>query len=106
MDNKLDELIKCPFCKEQTVFAKVATTYRFLSDHRVKRSGIDFEGDSMGELIGEISHEPIISVHSYHCTSCGKQWFSNELRLEEGSNGEYCFVPFDIEKVTKRGRKQ
>lgn len=106
MDNKLDELIKCPFCKQQTVFANVLTIYEFLSEHRVKRSGVEFEGESMGQLLGEMRHDPIIRVCSYHCSSCGKEWgYDNRLNLVRGDNGVCWFALNEEQDKKRKGRK-
>ena len=104
MNNELDELIKCPFCKKQTVFASVLTMYEFLSEHRVKRSGVEFEGESVGELLGEMHHDPIIRVCSFYCSSCKKRWISDEFKLVRGDNGLHWFVKQE-QKVKRKGGK-
>lgn len=105
MNNELNELIKCPFCKEQTVFASVLTIYEFLAEHRVKRSGVEFEGESIGELLGEMQHEPRIRVCSFRCSSCGEKWIDGRpFRLVKGDNELHWFVKQE-EKVKRKGGK-
>lgn len=100
----MSEPIKCPYCGEKTVLAKILTQMYFLSEHPIHTGGVVMSGESMGEIIGEPSCEPRMTYSSFRCTSCEKKWFSHEYRLVKDENGILSFKQ-QRQAVKRKGRK-
>lgn len=80
------EKIECPFCGEKTVLVTVLTKLCFKAEHTMYTNGADMNGDTNGNMFGEMACEPMIHYSSYRCTSCGRRWFpfEYELIIEDG----------------------
>ncbi len=101
----VSEPIACPYCGEKTVLATVLTTYTFKSEHTLFTDGVNMEGETMGQIIGEPS-ESFMHITSFRCTSCGKRWTAtaNEYNLVKDENG-VCGFEKQAEKIKKRGKQ-
>lgn len=99
-----DDPAECPFCSKGTVLAKVATTYYFLSEHLMRKGGVDMDGDTMGQIIGDMPHPPTMKYAGFCCTSCGNKWSAYEYAPVKDKNGIITFEK--REEWVKRGRKK
>ena len=104
MNEHIKEPIECPFCGEKTVTAKVSTTYYFVSEHPMYKDGVDMDGDTMGQIIGEMTCPPVIKYAGFRCDSCGKEWSPYDYAPVKDENGMLSFVK--QEKKTKRKGKK
>lgn len=104
MSKNLGEPIECPFCGEKTVLARVATTYYFVSDHPIYKDGVNMDGETMGQILGEMTCPPVMKYVSFRCDSCGKEWSVYDYAPVKGENGELSFVKQE-KKSKKKGKK-
>lgn len=85
--------IACPFCGKGSVYATILTTIYFTAEHKMYKTGVDFSGDSFGEIFGEPDKfKPLIKYTSFHCTSCGKRWINSQYKVVRDESGIYSFV--------------
>lgn len=98
-----DDPTECPFCGKGTVFAKIATTYYFLSEHLMRKGGVDMDGETMGQIIGDMPHLPTMKYAGFSCTSCGKEWNKSKYAPVKNESGLIHFEK--QEGKVKRGRK-
>lgn len=103
MDNNISERIECPFCGKGSVLAKIGITYYFLSEHTMYKDGVDMDGSTVGEIIGEMPHRPVMNYNGFRCTSCGKEWCKWDYAPVKDENGLLTFVRQEEKK--KRGGK-
>ncbi len=92
MNNNLGELIECPFCGEKTVLARISTTYYFVAEHPMYKDGVNMDGDTMGQIIGEMTCPPVIKYASFRCESCGREWSPHDYAPVKDENGMLSFV--------------
>lgn len=98
-----DDPAECPFCGKGTVLAKIATTYYFLSEHLMRKGGVDMDGETMGQIIGDMPHLPTMKYAGFCCTSCGKKWDKSKYAPVKNESGLIHFEK--QEGKVKRGRK-
>lgn len=85
--------IACPFCGKGSVYATILTTFYFTAEHKMYKTGVDFFGDSFGEIFGEPDKsKPLIKYTSFRCTSCGKRWINSQYKVVRDENGICSFV--------------
>ena len=99
MNKNHSEPIECPFCSKQSVSAKIGTTYYFVSEHPMYKDGADINGETMGEILGDMT-SPMMKYIGFRCASCGKEWSVYDYKLIKDENGEFSFVK--REKKTKK----
>jgi len=99
----VSEPIVCPYCGEKTVLAAILTTYTFKSEHTLLTDGVNMDGETMGQIIGEPS-ENYMRMTGFRCTSCGKRWTANEYKFVKDENG-VCSFEKQAEKIKKRGKQ-
>lgn len=88
--------ICCPFCDCRTIYAKVMTTMTFIGTHYVYTDGIDMEGDTMTDIVGEPACDPIMKVSKFHCASCGRTWIGSFLNIRvNDESGECSFIEME-----------
>ena len=90
--------VPCPFCGSGGVMAGVLTQYCFRAEHPVYTDGIDMEGATIRQMIGEMSEPPRFTVNKFRCTECGKEWKKSEYKLEKDENGMQIFVKQEKKK--------
>lgn len=100
MNENIKEPIECPFCGEKTVLARISTTYCFVAEHPMYKDGVNMDGDTMGQIIGEMTCPPVIKYASFRCESCGREWSPHDYAPVKDENGMLSFVK--REKKTKR----
>ena len=101
---KHGEPIECPFCGEKTVLAKISTTYYFVAEHPMYNDGVIMDGDTMGQILGEMTCDPVMKYVSFRCDSCDKAWSPYDYAPVKDESGALSFVK--QEKNPKRkGRK-
>jgi len=86
-----DVAMKCPFCGKGKVYATVLTTFTYKKEYPMYVTGVEIEGDSIGEMIGECS-EPVVKCSSYRCDSCEKRWFPFQYKIKKDENGNCTFI--------------
>ena len=101
---KFSNPIECPFCGTKTVLAKIMTQMCFISEHPMYTDGVDMDGDTMGQIIGEPSCEPLMKYAGFRCTSCGKSWYSHQYKLAKNEDGMFFFEKQE-RNLKKKGRK-
>lgn len=94
------EPVACPFCGQGIVMAKIFITYTFLSEHPIYTDGVDMEGDTLGQMFGDLANEPTMKYGKFHCTNCGKEWLNSNYSLVKDENGINHFVK--VEKSRKK----
>lgn len=104
MNSNLGEPIECPYCGEKTVTAKVATTYYFFSEHPMYKNGVDMDGETMGQIIGEMTCAPVMKYAGFFCTSCGKNWTAYDYAPVKDENGLISFEKRE-KKSNRKGKK-
>ena len=104
MNENIKELIECPFCGEKTVLARISTTYYFVAEHPMYKDGVNMDGDTMGQIIGEMTCPPVIKYASLRCESCGREWSPHDYAPVKDENGMLSFVKQD-EKSKRKRRK-
>ncbi len=100
---KISDPIECPFCGAKTVLAKIMTQLVFISEHPLYTDGVNMDGETMGQIIGEPSHEPFLKYTGFRCTSCGKSWYTHQYKLVKDENGILSFE--EQKNVKRKGRK-
>lgn len=91
-NHKLDSdvAMKCPFCGKRTVYATVLTTFTCKKEYPMYVTGVEMDGDSVGETFGECN-DRIVRCSSYRCDSCKKRWFPFQYKAEKDENGNFTF---------------
>ena len=105
MNKNLGEPIECPFCGESTVTAKIATTYYFVAEHQMYKDGVNMDGDTMGQIIGEMTCPPVIQYAGFRCDSCGKEWSPYDYAPVKDESGMLSFVKQE-KKPKRKGAKK
>ena len=105
MNEHIKEPIECPFCGESTVTARIATTYYFVSEHPMYKDGVDMDGDTMGQIIGEMTCPPVMKYAGFRCDSCGKEWSPYDYAPVKDENGMLSFVKQE-KKSKRKGAKK
>lgn len=90
MNKTNSEPIECPYCGEKTVLATVLITYYFRSEHTVFTDGLNIDGDTVRQIVGEMSGN-YMRICNFRCTSCGKEWLSHQYKLVSDENGVFSF---------------
>lgn len=98
------EPIECPFCGEKTVTAKIGTRYYFVSERPMNKGGIVMDGESIGEIIGDMTCPPIMQLLGFNCSSCGKFWSDHEYAPVKGEDGLFSFEKQE-KKSKRKGKK-
>lgn len=101
---KHGEPIECPFCGEKTVSAKISATYYFVSEHPMYNDGVNMDGVTMGQILGEMTCDPVVKYVSFRCDSCGKEWSPYSYAPVKDENGALSFVEQE-KKPNRRGKK-
>ena len=83
--------MKCPFCGKGKVYATVLTTFTYKKEYPMYVTGVEIEGDSIGEMIGECS-EPVVRCSSYRCDFCEKRWFPFQYKIKKAEKWELHFI--------------
>lgn len=91
------EPVKCPFCGSKTVLGTVLTTFAFKSEHTLYTNGVDMDGATIGEMLGE-PLETAMKYTRFRCTSCNKEWKSWEYQFIKDVNGIHSFVKQEKKK--------
>lgn len=105
MNKNFSEPIECPFCGGKAVTARIATTYYFVSEQPMYKDGVDMDGETMGEIIGEMNCPPVVKYTGFSCSSCGKQWSPYDYAPVKDENGMLSFVKQEKKRPNRRGRK-
>ena len=90
--------VECPFCRKGSVLASVMTHYCFRAEHGVYTDGIDIDGNTIGQILGDFCEKPIIHINKFRCVSCNKEWSKSEYKLEKDENGMLTFVKQEKKK--------
>ena len=68
------------------------------------KDGVNMDGDTMGQIIGEMTCPPVIKYASFRCESCGREWSPHDYAPVKDENGMLSFVKQD-EKSKRKRRK-
>lgn len=101
---KLGDPIECPFCGEKTVSARISTTYYFVSEHQMCNNGVNMDGDTMGQILGEMTCDPVMKYAGFSCDSCGKKWSPYDYALAKDDDGMFFFEKQE-KNLKRKGRK-
>lgn len=104
MNEHIKEPIECPFCGEKTVTARVSTTYYFVAEHPMYKDGVDMDGETMGQIIGDMTCPPVMKYVGFCCDSCGKEWSVYDYAPVKDENGMLSFVKQE-KKIKRKGKK-
>lgn len=104
MNEQIKDPVECPFCGEKTVTARVSTTYYFVAEHQMYKDGVDMDGDTMGQIIGDMTCTPVIKYASFRCESCGREWSPLDYAPVKDENGMLSFVKRE-KKIKRKGKK-
>lgn len=105
MSKKYSEPIECPFCGEKTVLARISTTYYFVAEHPMYKDGVDMDGETMGQIIGDMTCPPVMKYTGFRCDSCGKEWSAYDYAPVKDENGMLSFVKQE-KKPKRKGAKK
>lgn len=94
---------KCPFCGERTVLEKIMVTFSYLSEHPLYEDGVDMDGVTMGQILGDPVNSPTFRCYGYRCISCGKKFDKSQYKFVKNAPDGNSFVK--IEETPQRGKK-